>query len=180
MKKFFKNAIIIMLVSCFIFNIINLIWLHIEHYTILQNIVETAKELSKQTITGQETYQVLASFYQVGYGNKMAIQTGIILLSILLGITIGLVITFEEKSKIRVLLMYLFGLLLTSLVPTICESIYYVDLRYFFNDIIYYLEITWKWYTLVFILMYAIKIYIDNKKTKKLNEILNNKNKSEN
>jgi len=54
MKKFLKNAIIIMLVSCFIFNIINLVWLHIERYTILQNIVEVAEELSKQSITGQE------------------------------------------------------------------------------------------------------------------------------
>ena len=180
MKKFFKNAIIIMLVSCFIFNIINLVWLHIERYTILQNIVEVAEELSKQSITGQEAYQTLASFYQAGYGNKMVIQIGIIILSIVLGITIGMVITFEEKSKIRVLIIYLLGLLLTSLVPTICESIYYMDFSYFFNDIIYYFEITWKWYTLIFIIIYAIKIYINNKKTRKLNEILKNKNQSKN
>lgn len=180
MKKFLKNAIIIMLVSCFIFNIINLVWLQIERYAILQNIVKVAEGLSGQTLTGQEAYQTLASFYQAGYGNKMAIQTGIILLSIILGITIGMVITFEEKSKIRILIIYLLGLFLTSLIPTICESIYYADLSYFFTSIIYYFEITWKWYTLIFILIYAIKIYINNKKTRKLNEMLKNKNQSEN
>lgn len=73
-------------------------------------------------------------------------------------------------------IIYVLGLLLTALAPTICDVIYYMDFKGFFKDMIYYLENIWKWYTLAFFIIYAIKIYVNHRKAKELNEVLS-KNK---
>ena len=94
MKKFLKNAVLIMLVSCFILNIVNLAWQYVEHYKVVQEILEIAKQRSQESITVEESYELLASVYSAGFGNKIEIQAGIIVLSIVLGITIGIIVTF--------------------------------------------------------------------------------------
>lgn len=179
MKKFLKNAVLIMLVSCFIFNIVNLLWMYVEHCKVVQEIMDIAKQRNEEIITMEEGYELLASVYSAGFGNKVAIEAGIIVISLVLGITIGMIITFEEKSKLRVVIIYILGLFITTLVPTMREVIYYMSFETFFDDIIYYLDNTWKWYTLAFFIIYTIKIYINNKKTKELNKVLReNRNKT--
>lgn len=178
MKKFFKNALLIMLVICFVLSVVNLIASAIYQYSVvIPELIELSEELKQKGITGEEVYGLMSSIYYISNGNQIAIQTGIIGISIFLGIILGMIVTFEEKSKIRVIIIYLLGLLLTTLVPTIYEAIYYMKFNNFFDDIEYYLELIWKWYTLIFFIIYTAKIYINNRKTKELNKILNQKHK---
>ena len=184
MKKFFKNALLIMLVSSFIFNVLNLILQHIRFHTGVLELADIIRQINSGEIVIENTYdginQLLASSYYMLAGNNLAIQTWIVVLSIVLGITVGMIITFEEKSKIRVVIIYIVGLLLTILAPTMSEVIYYMSFQTFFDDMLYYLKSVWKWYTLVFFIMYTIKIYINIRKTRELNEILTKKQKQNN
>lgn len=181
MKKFLKNAILIMLVSSFVLNIVNLVYQYVVHTRTILEISEVVQQINNGEIvidnTYEHIYQNFASAYFAGVGNNLSIQVGIIILSIVLGITIGMIVTFEEKSKIRIVIIYILGLFLTVLAPTMSETIYYMSFNTFFDDMIYYLDSIWKWYTLVFFIIYTIKIYINNKKAKELNKILKNKQK---
>ena len=71
-------------------------------------------------------------------------------------------------------------MLLIALVPTIFNIVYYLEFSLVdvIDELLYYLENTWILYTLAFTIFYIIKIIISNKKTKELNEILKNKQKS--
>ena len=168
MKKFLKNAILIMLVSSFVFSILILILQHIRFYNGVLEISNIIREINNGKIVIENTYdginKILASSYYMLAGDNLAMQTGSIILSIVLGITIGMIVTFEEKSKIRVIIVYILGLFFTVLAPTICQVIYYMSFSSFFDDIVYYLEIVWKLYTLIFFIIYAIKKYINNRK----------------
>ena len=168
MKKFLKNAGLIMLVSSFIFNILNLIFQYIRFNTGVLELSNIIRQINSEEIVIENTYdginQIFASSYYMLAGNNLSIQTWSIIISIILGITIGMIVTFEEKSKIRIFIIYIIGLLLTVLLPTMSEVIYYMSFSTFFADIIYYLESVWKCYTFVFFIIYAIKIYINNRK----------------
>lgn len=178
MKRFFKNMSFIILITCFILNIVNLIAsARYQYSVVIPGLMELAEEVKQKGVTGEEAYELIPSVYYISNGNQIAIQAGSIGLSVFLGITLGMIITFEEKSKIRVIIIYLLGLLLTSLAPTIYEAIYYMNFNNFFDDIGYYLDTIWIWYTLIFFIIYTIKIYANNRKTRELNEILNEKQK---
>ena len=170
MKKFLKNAGLIMLVSSFIFNILNLIFQYIRFNTGVLELSNIIRQINSGEIVIENSYdginQILASSYYMLAGNNLAIQTWSIIISIILGITIGMIVTFEEKSKIRVFIIYILGLLLTVLLPTMSEVIYYMSFSTFFADMVHYLESVWKWYTLVFFIIYGIKIYMNNRKKK--------------
>lgn len=177
MKKFLKNAMLIMLVSFFILNIINLVWQNTNHNKIVIEIAQTVQKINNgETIVEnayQTIYEMFASTYYMTVVRNFEIQTGIIIVSIVLGITIGMIITFEEKSKIRVIIIYILGLLLTALCYTICA----MDFDSFFKELLYHLADKWKLYTLAFFITYTIKIYINNRKTRELNKVLNEKQK---
>ena len=104
----------------------------------------------------------------------------ILLISILVSVAISLIFIFEEKSKFRIVCYYILGMIFTSLIPAILNIFNYLEfsLMNFFDELFYYLNNTWIWYTLSFIILYIIKILISNKKTKELNEILKNKQKN--
>lgn len=182
MKKFWKNVILSLLIIYFILSIINLMGQVIREYTInIPGMIRYVEELSEQGIPKDETYTIIASVYSAGYGNKIEIQTGILGISLVLSIIIALVITFEEKSKLKIFLKYILGLLIVALIPTLIYIFYYMDFGNFLSDftseMIYNIENLWGWYTFVFIIIYIVKIYINNKKIKELNEILDNKKK---
>ena len=183
MKKFLKNAILIMLITCFVLNIINLIGQVIEKRYVTQEVIKIAEEVKNKGVEGEEAYQLLAQVYYAGYGNKLIIQMGILGLSIVLSIIIGMIVTFEEKSKIKLILKYILGMLIVALIPTLFNIFTYMDFKSLFsdfvNEILYNIEVIWIWYTLAFFMLYAIKIYITNKDTKKLNKILKDNNKRE-
>ena len=179
MKKFLKNAVLIMLVTYFILNIVNFVWQYIEYNKLVLETAYLVGQINNGEITIEDPYAIF-----MGFPLMMEAQTirlaGIIGISIIVGIAIGMIVTFEEKSKVRVLLIYIIGLLLVALWPTICDAIYYMEFTNFLEDMIYNLDGIWKWYTLIFFVIYAIKLYISNKKTKELNKILNEKQKQVN
>ena len=181
MKKFLKNAIISFLIIFFILSIINLVFQVIQHYFVVTpQIIELAESVKENGISGEESYQMLASVYAAGHGGKIQIQTMILIISILVSVTIGLILTFEEKSKFRIICYYMLGMLVVGVIPPMFNIFYYLDFSVvnFIEEVFYFLENTWIWYTLVFSIFYIIKITISNKKTKELNEILKNKQKS--
>lgn len=173
MKKFLMNTVIAMFAICFILNIVNLIDLVIEQYTVTPQIVEVLEQRAKEELSKEEKMLLVAATYSAGYGNKMEIQAGILGVSLIYGIIIGLMVTFEKESKTKLILGYVFGLLLFSVVGTL----FYMtqNIRFFFSELLYNIERLWKWYTLIFAIIYIVKIYISNKYAKKLNEILKEK-----
>lgn len=172
MKKFIKNTILTILIIYFILNLVYIIELVIKHYGIMNQIDKVSKQVATEITTTDEMQQALASFYYYGYGDKIEMQVGMIGLSTILGITVGVIITTEEKSRIKLILNYFLGLLVIPLIITI---FYMYEDTSFFSELLYNIESIWKWYTLVFALLYAIKIYISNKDVKKLNDILKDK-----
>lgn len=175
MKKIIKNTVLAMLTICFLLNIVNLIGLAIEHYVDMPQIAGVAQQVSNEVSTSEDIYQALASFYNYGYGNKLEIQMGILGLSVIFGTMVGLMTTFENKSKIKFILNYFLGLLLVSLLPTLFYMYMYEEVN-LFSEFLYNIEYIWKWYTLIFIIIYVIRLYISNKDAKKLNETLRKKN----
>ena len=181
MKKFLKNAIISFLIIFFILSIINLVFQIIQHYFIVTpQIIELAEGVKENGISSEESYQMLASMYAAGYGDKIQIHIMILIISIFLSIIIGLILTFEEKNKFRIIYYYILVMLVVGVIPPIFNIFYHLEFSVvdFIEEVFYYLENTWIWYTLVFTISYIIKITISNKKTKELNEILKNKQKS--
>lgn len=172
MRNFLKNTVIAMLAICFILNVVNLIDLVIEKYTVTPQIAEVLEQRANEELSKEEKELLVAASYYAGYGNKTEIQAGILGLSLIYGIIIGLMVTFEKKSKTKFILSYIFGLLLISIVLTL---FYMTQDMSFFNELLYNIESLLKWYTLIFIAIYAVKIYISNKYAKKLNEILKDK-----
>lgn len=178
MKNFLKNAIISFLIIFFIFSFINLISQIIQHYFVVTpRLIELAETVKENGISGEESYQTLASIYAAGYGNKIEIQTMILFISILLSIPASLILTFEEKSKFRIICYYMLGMIAIVLVTTIYNYLE-TSSTSFWNELFYYLEKTWIGYTLGFVIGYIIKIIISHKRTKELNEIIKNKQRS--
>ena len=181
MKKILKNIALSIIIIYFILSIIFLVKQVIYEYTVvIPGIIQIAEEVSRKEISGEESYQLLASVYQAGYGDKIEIQVSVLVVSLILGILIGLVMTFEDKSKLRLFLKYIAGLLIIALYSALFEAFEYKDFSEFFYDILTVIDDIWKLYTLAFAVGYAIKIYINNKKTKELNKILKSKNNTEN
>ena len=181
MKKFLKNAMILFLIIFFILSIINLIYQVVQHYfDIVPRLIEESETIRDTGISGEDAYRLIPSVYALGFGNKIQIQIMILVISILLSIAISLIFTFEEKSKLKIICYYVLGMLLIALVPTIFNIVYYLEFSLvdFIDELLYYLENTCILYTLAFTIFYIIKIIISNKKTKELNEILKNKQKS--
>lgn len=180
MKKFLKNIIISFLIIFFMLSIINLVFQIIKHYYVVTpKIIELAESVKDTGISSEDSYQMLASVYAAGYGDKIQIQIMILIISILLSVIIGLILTFEEKAKFKIICYYILGMLVVGLVPTVFNTFYYLgySIVNFIDELLYYLKNTWIWYTLAFTIFYIIKIAISNKKTKELNEILKNKQK---
>lgn len=181
MKKFLKNTLITFLTIFFILSFANLISQIIQHYFVVTpQIIELAESIKENRISSEESYQMLASVYAAGYGDKIQIQIMILLISILFSLAISLIFTFEEKSKFKIICYYILGMIFASLLPTLFNIFFFLEfsLTDFLNELFYYLENTWIWYTLTFIVFYIIKIVIANKKTGELNEILKDKRKN--
>lgn len=173
MKNFLKNALLSMLVVCFLLNIVNLIGLLFEHYMYTPMIAESAKEVAQEIQSSEDAYKALAEFYYSGNGGKAQIQVVIIVTSIILGIVIGLMINLEKKAKLKLVLTYIVGFITV----VIAEVIYNLAKGYF--EVLHNLEwvciVCGAWYTVIFIIIYVFKISISNKDVKKLNEILKSK-----
>ena len=126
------------------FNVLNLILQYIRFNTGVLELSNIIRQINSGEIVIENTYnginQIFASSYYMLAGNNLAIQTGVVVLSIVLGITVGMIVTFEEKSKIKIFIIYMVGLLLMVLVPTMRQVIYYMNFDNFFSDIIYYLD----------------------------------------
>lgn len=178
MKKFLRNTLMLFLIIFFILSFINLISQIIHHYFVeMPYVIKLAKSVTETGISGEKSYSMLASVYAAGYGDKIEVQTMILFTSILLSISASLILTFEEKSKFKIICYYILGMITISLVSTIYNNLEF-SLKDFWEELFYYLEKTWIWYTLGFIIVYIIKIIISSKKTKELNKILKNKQKS--
>ena len=181
MKDFLRTTLIAFLIIFFMLSFINLISQVIKHYFVITpQIIELAESVKDKGISPEDSYQILASVYEAGYGDKIQIQIMILLISILVSVAVSLIFIFEEKSKFRIVCYYILGMIFTSLIPAILNIFNYLEfsLMNFFDELFYYLNNTWIWYTLSFIILYIIKILISNKKTKELNEILKNKQKN--
>lgn len=172
MKKFLKNAVLSMLIVCFLLNIVNLVSLMFEYLLLTPLVAESAREVAQEIQSSEEAYQALASFYASGRGAKVEIQASILGFSIILGIIIGIMIELERKAKLKLVLTYIVGFL--TLTIAIMQYHLAQDIS-FFEDVLHNIRTIWIWYTVIFAIIFVIKLYISNKKTKKLNEILKSK-----
>ena len=172
MKKFLKNAVLAMLVVCFLLNIVNMVSLIFEYYVYTSVVAEAAREAAKEIKSSEEAYQALASFYVSGRGLKMETQAGILVFSIILGIIISTMMELEKKAKLKLVLVYIVGFLIV----TIAIMQYYLaqDITFFYEALQNIGKI-WIGYTVIFVIIFVVKLYISNKNAKKLNEILKSK-----
>lgn len=181
MKKFFKNTLISFLIIFFLLSIINLVAQIIQHYFVITpQIIELAESVKNVGISAEESYQMLASVYSAGYGDKIQIQIMILIISILLSLAIGLIYTFEKKSKIKIIICYILGIIIVPISVTMFNVFNYLEVSTieFFTEFLYYFKKINIWYTLIFIILYLIKFLVNKKKTKEMNNILKNKKKS--
>ena len=80
MKKFLKNIIISFLIIFFMLSIINLVFQIIKHYYVVTpKIIELAESVKDTGISSEDSYQMLASVYAAGYGDKIQIQIMILI-----------------------------------------------------------------------------------------------------
>ena len=172
MKKFLKNAVLSMLIVCFLLNIVNLVSLMFEYFLLTPLVAESAREVAQEIQSSEDAYQALASFYASGRGAKMEIQAGNLGLSIILGIIISAIIELEKKAKLKLVLAYIVGFLIVAIV--IMQYHLAQDITFFY-EALQNIGMIWIWYTVIFAIIFVVKLYISNKKTKKLNEILKSK-----
>ena len=99
MKKILKNVLITFLIVFFILSFVNLIFQIIQHYFVVTpQIIELAESVSKEGISTEDSYRMLASVYAAGYGDKIEIQIMILLISISLSVLISLIFTYLKKK----------------------------------------------------------------------------------
>lgn len=93
---------------------------------------------------------------------------------------IGLIYTFEKKSKIKIIICYILGIIMVPISVTMFNVFNYLEVSTieFFTEFLYYFKKINIWYTLIFIILYLIKFLVNKKKTKEMNNILKNKKKS--
>lgn len=173
MKNFLKNALLSMLIVCFLLNIVNLTGLLFEYYMYTPMLEEIAKEVAQEVQTSEDTYKALAGFYYSGNGGKTQIQVVILVTSIILGIVMGLMIELEKKAKLKLVLTYTVGFITV----VIAEVIFNIAKGHL--EILQNLEwvfiVCGAWYTVFFIITFVVKRSISNKDVKKLNDILKSK-----
>jgi len=116
--------------------------------------------------------------YTMGMNSIMRVQTTILVITLILSIAIGTILSLTEKSKTKEMLQFITGGILCVL---LCTSIMYIAGEYTGLKIFEAVIETINSCGIYYILAYVVKIiyrYCNNKKSvKELNKELENKNK---
>ena len=100
MKKYLKNTLMIFLIIFFILSIANLIFQTIQYYFVTTpQIIEFAESIQNNGISGEDSYQIIASVYAAGHANKIKNQIIILLISSLLSIVISFISAKRNMKK---------------------------------------------------------------------------------
>lgn len=201
MKKIVKN---ILLVFMIIYTILNILLCMLSKVSV--NIAENANniilngnryedgnivfeenldsEISEmKSEYGEDTPVLLIKYidgYLSGTTELLEREITVLIISIILGIAIGAVISSTKKYKIKELLYFIIIGLVSNLALTTYMCIAGVFNNEYVNFIdlfIYNIQDYSLYYTIIYLLIYVYRYYIDKKTTKKINEELKNKQK---
>lgn len=156
-----------------------------EMYEELEQNAEGQIERLREMFSNEEsnvpvpaTQLAMVQMYMMGAGYIQEIQIFILICSICLSIAIGIIISLEEKSRVKhILIFILLGLILS----TIGALLRGVSNENFFDTFLENFLDTMQRYGIYYILIYIVtfltRYFVNKNKTNKLNEELKNKQK---
>ena len=118
------------------------------------------------------TYLYMVRQYAIGESSIILLQVGILISSICLSIPIGIIISLEEKSKYKQILIFIsIGLILGTIAALLTSVFYGTFFENFFSVISDY----GIYYILVYVVIFLTRYFVSKIKIKRLNEELKNK-----
>lgn len=176
MKKRLKIIIFSIVIIYFIFSIGNLIFNYLTYKNILNSIDLSNSNIEKIETESPLSFSELLKLSRLsGTADIIYQQMFLIFISIILGISIGIVYTLKEFSKIRYLLYFILGYIIYTLALFIIAYFSTKDLE--LNTLSIYSYIANHFlliYILFFIILLIINFIIGKVQIKKLNNKLNN------
>lgn len=143
--------------------------------------IERLREMfsnKKSNVPVPATQLAMVQMYMMGAGHILEIQIFILICSICLSIAIGIIISLEEKSRVKhILIFILLGLILSTIGALLMgvsnENFFETFLENFLDTIQRY----GIYYILIYIVTFLTRYFVNKNKTNKLNEELKNKQK---
>lgn len=154
-----------------------------EIYEELEQTAEGKIEMLREMFSNEEsnvpvpaTQLAMVQMYITGAGNILEIQIFILICSICLSIAIGIIISLEEKSRVKhILIFILLGLILSTIGALLLgvsnEKFFETFLENFLDTIQRY----GIYYILIYMVTFLTRYFVSKNKTNKLNEELKNK-----
>lgn len=200
MKKIIKNTLITFIIIYTVLNLVFYTFSIISKYYMINDLLTEytgenrdvlasteAEENAKAFIErmrysyGEDvpaTQLAMLSNYTMGMNRILEVQTILLIVTVILSIAIGIILSLTEKSKVKELLHFITGALLLVLLYT---TIMYITGEYKGLSIFEAIIETINSSVIYYIVAYLVKIiytYCKNKKSvKELNKELENKNK---
>lgn len=199
MKKFVKNILITFIIIFTILNVIAFIYYEVNYYNTLRKEVLPIinGEISETTIQedselynrykvlyGENAPSTMLAYmegYFVAQGYILETELSVLIISIILGIFIGTIISLSETSKMKeALKAFCIGLIIAMVATTLIHltrnltGVNFLEgiERTFIDDIV---RPYWLLYVVIYLIIYLIKYYIAKKNAKKLNKELKKK-----
>jgi hypothetical protein len=120
----------------------------------------------------------LVQMYMMGAGHILEIQIFILICSICLSIVIGMIISLEEKSKVKHILIFILLGLILSIIGALLMGVSNENFfETFFENLLDMLKMYGIYYILIYIVTFLTRYFVNKNKTNKLNEELKNKQK---
>lgn len=151
-----------------------------EMYEELEQNAERQIERLRERFSNEEsnvpvpaTQLAMVQMYMMGAGHIQEIQIFILICSICLSIAIGIIISLEEKSSVKhILIFILLGLILSTIGALLMgvsnENFFETFLENFLDTIQRY----GIYYILIYIVIFLTRYFVNKNKTNKLNEEL--------
>lgn len=197
MKKIIKNILLVFVICFTILSIAGLIFSMINHYNMMSEkvvpilngeidneIIQRDKELYNgyKEEYGEDAPSTILSYFQgyaLGEVNILEMQETFLIISGLIGISIGIILSLTEKSKIKEVLCFIVIGVILALIWTI---IFHLTRNLpntkffegFMDNFVDCIKEYGIYYILIYLFGYTLRYFINKKNTKKLNKELQN------
>lgn len=183
MKKILKNIILSTLIIFSILSIVTIIYSYTNSKIIAQNLITNSEssKMHQETVTLQEN-MTIANLMKLNYynGKLGAINeiTNSMIISIIMGILLGTIISLKENSKAKYLLYFIFGNVIYNTIFTIITKAIYayegIEIKFLENYCYNFGKTIWS-YILIYFIIALIIIIINKIRVRKLNKELKQK-----
>lgn len=191
MKKIIKNIFITFMIIYTTLNILGLVFNNVQ---MIKEINEEILPMVEEPVGAEiiKNDEQLYNRYKNEYGENaptslliysqgcimgetriLEMQLAILIVSVFLGVTVGIIISLSETNKVKQIILFIVIGVGLALLGTIYSQITNGTTKFFDNFLVTFVEDYisnyWMYYTIIYLVIYIIKYFIARNKAKKLN-----------